>query len=185
MRIHLIALNGKADFEIELSKSSTLGKGKRATKRIWLIDWLINNDPFQRIFSSWYFEKVAFLHARALAWCNLTSRRKLSKHLELKTTYTIPHKNKKFSTKTHTYTWLKNRPHQKPRRILAHLRSNKSPFIISYLKKISPSFHPSPSCPLCHTHLWETPIIFSFAPKKLLHWDPRACWPTLWERLSS
>ena len=35
------------------------------------------------------------------------------------------------------------------RRTLAQLRSNKSSFIFSYLNKISPSSHPSPSCPLC------------------------------------
>ena len=40
---------------------------------------------------------------------------------------------------------------------LAQLRSNKSPFILSYLNKISPSFHPSPSCPLCQTHIHDTP----------------------------
>ena len=37
------------------------------------------------------------------------------------------------------------------RQTLAQLRSNKSPFILSYLNKISPSSHPSPSCPLCQT----------------------------------
>ena len=40
MQIPLIALNGKADFEIDLSKSPTLGKGKRAVKRVWLIETL-------------------------------------------------------------------------------------------------------------------------------------------------
>ena len=34
VRFHSIALNGKADFEIELLKSPTLGKEKRAIERI-------------------------------------------------------------------------------------------------------------------------------------------------------
>ena len=37
------------------------------------------------------------------------------------------------------------------RRTLAQLRSNKSPFILSYLNKSSPSSHPSPLCPLPNT----------------------------------
>ena len=44
---------------------------------------------------------------------------------------------------------------------LAQLRSNKSPFIISYLNKISPSSHPSPSCPLRQTHIHDTPHLFT------------------------
>ena len=44
---------------------------------------------------------------------------------------------------------------------LAQLRTNKSPFILSYLNKSSPSFHPSPSCPLCHAHPHDTLHLFS------------------------
>ena len=47
------------------------------------------------------------------------------------------------------------------RRTFAQLRSNKSPFILSYLNKISPSSHPSPSCPLCQTHIHDTPHLFT------------------------
>ena len=46
------------------------------------------------------------------------------------------------------------------RRTLAQLRSNKSLFIFSYFNKISPSSHPSPSCPLCQTNIHDTPHLF-------------------------
>ena len=32
------------------------------------------------------------------------------------------------------------------------LRSNKSPFLKSYLHKVDNKSHPSPLCPLCNTH---------------------------------
>ena len=38
------------------------------------------------------------------------------------------------------------------RRTLAQLRTNKSPFLLSYLHKIDALTHPSPLCPLCRTH---------------------------------
>ena len=41
------------------------------------------------------------------------------------------------------------------RRTLAQLRTNKSPFLKSYLHKVDTKTHPSPLCPLCnniHTH---------------------------------
>ena len=38
------------------------------------------------------------------------------------------------------------------RRTLAQLRTNKSPFLLSYLHKIDASTHPSPLCPLCRIH---------------------------------
>ena len=38
------------------------------------------------------------------------------------------------------------------RRTLAQLRTNKSPFIKSYLHKVDAKSHPSPLCPLCNTH---------------------------------
>ena len=47
------------------------------------------------------------------------------------------------------------------RRTLAQIRSNKSPFILSYLNKISPSSYLSPSCPLCQTHIHDPPHLFT------------------------
>ena len=47
------------------------------------------------------------------------------------------------------------------RRTLAQLRTNKSPFLISYLHKIDASTHPSPLCPLCRTHEHTTQHLFS------------------------
>ena len=37
-------------------------------------------------------------------------------------------------------------------RTLAQLRTNNSPFLLSYLHKIEASIHPTPFCPLCRTH---------------------------------
>ena len=47
------------------------------------------------------------------------------------------------------------------RRTLAQLRTNKSPFLMSYLHKIDASTHPSPLCPLCRTHEHTTQHLFS------------------------
>ena len=44
---------------------------------------------------------------------------------------------------------------------LAQLRTNKSPFLLSYLHKIDASTHPSPLCPLCRTHEHATQHLFS------------------------
>ena len=53
-----------------------------------------------------------------------------------------------------------NLPRHK-RRTLAQLRTNKSPFPLSYLHKIEGSTHPSPLCPLCHIHEHTTQHLFS------------------------
>ena len=42
------------------------------------------------------------------------------------------------------------------RRTLAQLRTNKSPFLKSYLHKVDAKTHPSPLCPLCNTHTHNT-----------------------------
>ena len=39
------------------------------------------------------------------------------------------------------------------RRTLALLRTNKSPFLNSYLHKVNAKSHPSPLCPLCYAHI--------------------------------
>ena len=41
-------------------------------------------------------------------------------------------------------------------RTLHQLRTNKSPFLISYLHKVGAKSHPSPLCPLCNTHTRHT-----------------------------
>ena len=58
---------------------------------------------------------------------------------------------------------------------LAQLRSNKSPFILSYLNKISPSSHPLPSCPLCQTHIHDIPHLFT-CPKISTTQGPESLW---------
>src|ERR1700730_830423 len=42
------------------------------------------------------------------------------------------------------------------RHLLSQLRTNKSPFLLSYLHKINPSEHPSPLCPLCSDQTHDT-----------------------------
>ena len=63
------------------------------------------------------------------------------------------------------------------RRTLAQLRTNKSPFLLSYLHKIEASTHPSPLCPLCRihkhsTHLFSCPQIHTTLSALDLWRDP-------------
>ena len=44
---------------------------------------------------------------------------------------------------------------------LAQLRTNKSPFLKSYLHKVDAKSHPSPLCPLCNTHTHDTHHLFN------------------------
>ena len=48
------------------------------------------------------------------------------------------------------------------RRILSRLRTNKSPFLKSYLHKVEAKTHPSPLCPLCNTYTHNTHHLFNF-----------------------
>ena len=45
-------------------------------------------------------------------------------------------------------------------RTLAQLRTNKSPFLKSYLHNVNAKSHPSLLCPLCNTHIHNTHHIF-------------------------
>ena len=47
------------------------------------------------------------------------------------------------------------------RRTLAQLRTNKSPFLKSYLHKVNAKSHPSPLCPLCNSHTHDTHDLFN------------------------
>ena len=44
-------------------------------------------------------------------------------------------------------------------RTLAQLRTNKYPFLKSYLHKVDAITHPSPLCPLCNTHTRHIPSL--------------------------
>ena len=44
---------------------------------------------------------------------------------------------------------------------LAQLRTNKSPFLKSYLQKVDAKTHPSPLCPLCPIHTHDTHNLFN------------------------
>ena len=46
-------------------------------------------------------------------------------------------------------------------RTLAQLRTNKSPFLKSYLYKVNAKSHPSPLCPLCNTHTHDIHHLFN------------------------
>ena len=48
------------------------------------------------------------------------------------------------------------------RRTLALLRTNKSPFLKSYLHKVDAKTHPSPICPLCNIYTHDTHHLFNF-----------------------
>ena len=47
------------------------------------------------------------------------------------------------------------------RSTLAQLRTNKSPFLKSYLHKVDAKTHPSPLCPLCNIHTHDTHHFFN------------------------
>ena len=47
------------------------------------------------------------------------------------------------------------------RRTLAQLRTNKSPFLKSYLHKVDAKTHPSPLCPLFNIHTHDTHHLFN------------------------
>ena len=47
------------------------------------------------------------------------------------------------------------------RRTLAQLRTNKSPFLKSYLHEVDAKTHPSPLCPLCNINTHDTHHLFN------------------------
>ena len=47
------------------------------------------------------------------------------------------------------------------RRTLTRLSTNKSPFLKSYLHKVNAKTHPSPLCPLCNIHTYDTHHLFN------------------------
>src|SRR5688572_22382393 len=65
-------------------------------------------------------------------------------------------------------------PH-KTRRILAQLRTGKSPILRSYLHKIDPASHSSPTCPLCNSQDHITQHLFS-CPKIITTLTARDLW---------
>ena len=64
------------------------------------------------------------------------------------------------------------------RRTLAQLRTNKYPFLKSYLHKVDAKTHPSPLCPFCNIHTHTTHIISSTAPTYAPHCHPWICGQT-------
>ena len=67
------------------------------------------------------------------------------------------------------------------RRTHAQLRTNKSPFLKSYLHKVDAKSHPSPLCPLCNTHIHNTHHFFNcttLSPMDL--WTKSFCYLGWW-----
>ena len=52
------------------------------------------------------------------------------------------------------------------RHTLAQLRTNKSPFLKSYLHKVDAKSYPSQLCPLCNTHTHDTHHLFNCTQKR-------------------
>ena len=61
------------------------------------------------------------------------------------------------------------------RRTLAQLRTNRSPFLKSYLHKVDAISHPSPLCPLCNTHIRNTHHLFNCTYMRTT-WSPLDLW---------
>ena len=61
------------------------------------------------------------------------------------------------------------------RRLLAQLRTNKSPILHEYLHKITPETHPTPNCLLCHTQTYDTKHLFNW-PRLPTDLGPEALW---------
>src|SRR5437867_191719 len=53
---------------------------------------------------------------------------------------------------------------RKTRRLLAQLRTDKSPILKAYLHEIDSKSCPSAACPLCNYHLHNTQHLLSFSP---------------------
>ena len=62
--------------------------------------------------------------------------------------------------------------------IIAQLRTNKSPFLKSYLQKVGAKSHPSVLCALCNTHIHTTHIIYSTASAYVQRFYPEICGQT-------
>ena len=56
---------------------------------------------------------------------------------------------------------FEERLHRFTRCTLAQLRTNKSPFLKSYLHKVDAKSHPSPLCPHCNTYTHDTHHLFN------------------------
>ena len=61
------------------------------------------------------------------------------------------------------------------RRLLAQLRTNKSPILHEYLHKITPETHTTPNCPLCHSQTHDTKHLFD-CPMLPTDLGPEAPW---------
>src|SRR5207245_348277 len=64
---------------------------------------------------------------------------------------------------------------RKTRCTLSQLRTNKSPFLLSYKHKINPTLYPSPLCPLCKNDEHNTSHTYSTAHTYQLHSHPWIC----------
>ena len=58
---------------------------------------------------------------------------------------------------------------------IAQFRTNKSPFLKSYLHKVDAKSHPSPLSPLCNTHTHDTHHLFNCTHIRTPHCHPWIC----------
>ena len=83
---------------------------------------------------------------------------------------TIPHNKVLNRTPPEISNTEQALPHY-TRRLLAQLRTNKSPILHEYLHKITPETHPTPNCPLCNSQPHDTQHNTYLAAKELWN-DP-------------
>ena len=87
---------------------------------------------------------------------------------------TIPHNKVLNRTPPEISNTEQALPHY-ARRLLAQIRTNKSPILHEYLHKITPETHPTPNCPLCNSQPHDTQRIFG-CPRLLTDLGPEALW---------
>ena len=93
--------------------------------------------------------------------CTVTTADIKANMRDIHTTIVSHHNNKILRTNPPQVSSTEENLPRYTRRTLSQLRTNKSPFLISYLHKIDASTHPSPLCPLCRTHEHTTQLLFS------------------------
>ena len=93
----------------------------------------------------------------------------ISKHMQA-----IPH-NKILNRTPPEISEIKQALPHYTRRLLAQLRTTKSPMLHEYLHKITHKTRTTPNCPLCHSQIHDTKHLFN-CPRLLTNLGPEALW---------
>ena len=96
-------------------------------------------------------------------------------HTQLVHDYTQSLHNKILNTKPPPINPAEQSLPHNIRRIMAQLRTNKSPVLESYLHKITPDTHPSPTCSLCKQNTHDTTHLFN-CPNLSTNLSPGDLW---------